>query len=53
MVFRNNFSFNFKNYKFSYIVNLISHFLVNISLEEKEILTKNNLVDLENIFLDF
>ncbi len=45
--------FNFYNYKFSYIVNLLSHFLVNISQEEKELLTKDGLIDLEIIYKDF
>lgn len=45
--------FNFLNYKFSYIVNLISHFLVSISQEEKELLTKDGLINLEKIFIDF
>ena len=51
-IFKNT-PINYYNYKFHYVVNLISNFLINISQEEKDLLTKNNLVDIEQIFLDY
>ena len=40
-------------YRFSYIISVITQFLINITQEEREILTKENLINFEEIILNY
>ena len=40
-------------YRFSYIISVITQFLINITQEEREILTKENIINFEEIILNY